>query len=37
MNTDTPEIIAVIILKVESGGFSIKQCIQKMPKEWQTV
>ena len=30
LNIGTHEIIAVIILKLQQGGLSIQQCIQKM-------
>ena len=30
VNIGSPEIIAVIILKFEQGGFSIQRCIRKM-------
>ena len=33
----TPEKIAVIILKFEQSGFNIVKCIEKMQTEWQTV
>ena len=30
VNNGTPEIIAVIILKFEQGGWSIQQCVQRI-------
>ena len=35
-NSDTRKF-AVIILKVEQGGFTLAKCVQKMQRELQTV